>query len=108
PLHFSNNPPPPQISTLSLHDALPISRPPRAERSTRPPARRRRNGSTTWNPPLVRFVSHHITLKWGQTPFFSFHFSHLRILLTHRSEEHTSELQSRGHLVCRLLLEKKK
>src|SRR5690625_6669393 len=25
----------------------------------------------------------------------------------HRSEEHTSELQSRGHLVCRLLLEKK-
>src|SRR5437870_6331819 len=29
----------------------------------------------------------------------------LRLL---RSEEHTSELQSRGHLVCRLLLEKKK
>src|SRR5437870_7497562 len=31
-------------------------------------------------------------------------------LCTHnkRSEEHTSELQSRGHLVCRLLLEKKK
>src|SRR5437870_7991134 len=27
---------------------------------------------------------------------------------TPRSEEHTSELQSRGHLVCRLLLEKKK
>src|SRR5690625_5848720 len=26
---------------------------------------------------------------------------------TRRSEEHTSELQSRGHLVCRLLLEKK-
>src|SRR5439155_3595366 len=34
-----------------------------------------------------------------------------RILVRHedsRSEEHTSELQSRGHLVCRLLLEKKK
>src|SRR5438309_5338649 len=28
--------------------------------------------------------------------------------LTHRSEEHTSELQSQFHLVCRLLLEKKK
>src|SRR5690625_6465900 len=28
--------------------------------------------------------------------------------LEDRSEEHTSELQSRGHLVCRLLLEKKK
>src|SRR5215510_15105429 len=29
-------------------------------------------------------------------------------LIAPRSEEHTSELQSRGHLVCRLLLEKKK
>src|SRR3712207_7448527 len=29
-------------------------------------------------------------------------------LVTHRSEEHTSELQSRQYLVCRLLLEKKK
>src|SRR5207253_4496113 len=28
--------------------------------------------------------------------------------IVHQSEEHTSELQSRGHLVCRLLLEKKK
>src|SRR5687768_18240146 len=32
----------------------------------------------------------------------------LRALDRHRSEEHTSELQSRLHLVCRLLLEKKK
>src|SRR5262245_64434897 len=31
-----------------------------------------------------------------------------RVLLTYRSEEHTSELQSLRHLVCRLLLEKKK
>src|SRR5437870_7381827 len=30
------------------------------------------------------------------------------LVLGSRSEEHTSELQSRGHLVCRLLLEKKK
>src|SRR5690625_6474612 len=30
------------------------------------------------------------------------------IHIVERSEEHTSELQSRGHLVCRLLLEKKK
>src|SRR5690554_7134562 len=29
-------------------------------------------------------------------------------VVIHRSEEHTSELQSRPHLVCRLLLEKKK
>src|SRR2546429_3890727 len=32
----------------------------------------------------------------------------LGLLLKQRSEEHTSELQSRLHLVCRLLLEKKK
>src|SRR5690625_6882877 len=32
----------------------------------------------------------------------------LIVMLLVRSEEHTSELQSRGHLVCRLLLEKKK
>src|SRR5207253_6419941 len=30
------------------------------------------------------------------------------LIFPRRSEEHTSELQSRGHLVCRLLLEKKK
>src|SRR5207249_5921603 len=34
--------------------------------------------------------------------------THLHFLGTHRSEEHTSELQSRFDLVCRLLLEKKK
>src|SRR5437660_9660145 len=32
----------------------------------------------------------------------------VRLIRVLRSEEHTSELQSRGHLVCRLLLEKKK
>src|SRR5689334_24369253 len=34
--------------------------------------------------------------------------SHLLRILGRRSEEHTSELQSQFHLVCRLLLEKKK
>src|SRR5690625_1390128 len=38
-----------------------------------------------------------------QPPFIE----RLRRTLNQRSEEHTSELQSRGHLVCRLLLEKK-
>src|SRR5947208_5002143 len=33
---------------------------------------------------------------------------HLVDAIDHRSEEHTSELQSPDHLVCRLLLEKKK
>src|SRR2546429_9844075 len=35
-------------------------------------------------------------------------FPEAQVSLTARSEEHTSELQSRLHLVCRLLLEKKK
>src|SRR2546429_1102242 len=34
--------------------------------------------------------------------------THLAVAIGYRSEEHTSELQSRLHLVCRLLLEKKK
>src|SRR5690625_4351822 len=45
----------------------------------------------------------------GRPFFMATHFfgPHLPYLLPRRSEEHTSELQSRGHLVCRLLLEKK-
>src|SRR5438876_5650547 len=68
------------INTLSLHDALPISRPRRwvdsggARRGLRPDVGRCRPGSRR----------------------------------DRRSEEHTSELQSPVHLVCRLLLEKKK
>src|SRR5437660_8251701 len=38
----------------------------------------------------------------------AFNFEGAERLEVDRSEEHTSELQSRGHLVCRLLLEKKK
>src|SRR5207253_10633771 len=93
---------------LSLHDALPISRsasrpppPPRPRRrapcrrcSPATPGRRRRTGprapprgSARAGPPASLVPLHGL--------------AHLR------SEEHTSELQSRGHLVCRLLLEKK-
>src|SRR5271166_6867074 len=42
-------------------------------------------------------------VKWNRLPQFRFEDDGMQ-----RSEEHTSELQSRGHLVCRLLLEKKK
>src|SRR3712207_8999915 len=35
-------------------------------------------------------------------------FNYIDFILLYRSEEHTSELQSRQYLVCRLLLEKKK
>src|SRR2546422_2363615 len=47
-----------------------------------------------------------------QTPFFFFRILQVaagrKLPVSLRSEEHTSELQSRLHLVCRLLLEKKK
>src|SRR2546430_11241370 len=42
------------------------------------------------------------------TPLFAGFRSCARRLLSGRSEEHTSELQSQSNLVCRLLLEKKK
>src|SRR5439155_8982274 len=51
---------------------------------------------------------------WSRVGVYDDLFGRRRFLLAeqiivhpHRSEEHTSELQSRGHLVCRLLLEKK-
>src|SRR5690625_6047544 len=55
-----------------------------------------------------------IGLRLASTPPWQRLNTHQRTMLPHsartcvRSEEHTSELQSRGHLVCRLLLEKKK
>src|SRR3712207_8632556 len=71
-----------EIYTLSLHDALPIWPPWRCRlsRSARPAMRPRQQPS----PPALRRP------------------------VGIRSEEHTSELQSRQYLVCRLLLEKKK
>src|SRR3712207_7774836 len=48
----------------------------------------------------------HINLLKSQIPFPAWKFS--STFLLERSEEHTSELQSRQYLVCRLLLEKKK
>src|SRR3712207_8351084 len=48
----------------------------------------------------VRLAQHEVELTPGAPPVARQH--------RHRSEEHTSELQSRQYLVCRLLLEKKK
>src|SRR5690625_6083186 len=55
----------------------------------------------------------HVTGNGYSTPYYFLTplgsvFAELYDKYTERSEEHTSELQSRGHLVCRLLLEKKK
>src|SRR5262245_62790410 len=72
-----------ELYTLSLHDALPISS------STRPAGRGNRVCPSRWRSPRRSGLRH-----GGR------HRS--------RSEEHTSELQSLRHLVCRLLLEKKK
>src|SRR5437870_2789476 len=51
-----------------------------------------------------------ITINASNFGFGPIQSSHVRnkVDAKVRSEEHTSELQSRGHLVCRLLLEKKK
>src|SRR5207253_10787714 len=90
---------PPVIYALSLHDALPIS----AERRCRCPSSwhvRCSGGSSSsgcFTRRRARSTSSSIPAPWRESG------SSRR-----RSEEHTSELQSRGHLVCRLLLEKKK
>src|SRR5947209_14122981 len=74
-----------EISTLSLHDALPISDAPEHLRLRRAEA----SGAKT-------------SLGGGGRGFV------IAPDASARSEEHTSELQSRQYLVCRLLLEKKK
>src|SRR3712207_7924434 len=91
-----------EIYTLSLHDALPISEEAVQQRLAQETiikqnkqTKKRRKGVETLgngNPEIVTTESD----KDGQHT------------LARRSEEHTSELQSRQYLVCRLLLEKKK
>src|SRR3712207_7514566 len=83
-----------EIYTLSLHDALPISS------RTSTTLRRCRPGSTRPQPPPGR------ARRPPRQPRPSSRTS-IRLPAC-RSEEHTSELQSRQYLVCRLLLEKKK
>src|SRR5699024_12486829 len=76
-----NNTPPTEIYTLSLHDALPISE------------------------------SCRLSCIWYTCTICAFECNYNDGLATYiytRSEEHTSELQTRFDLVCRLLLEKKK
>src|SRR5439155_7432848 len=92
-----------EIYTLSLHDALPILK---AQASRPCSTIRSVLGSKPHSPSSA--AERTLTLPRASTP----RRWAARWLPatgdTRRSEEHTSELQSRGHLVCRLLLEKKK
>src|SRR5690554_5062963 len=91
---FSTDPLTPKFYTLSLHDALPI-----CFGSLRFDFCVRHWHGLPKLPDGTRLPDK-LRLAWyGQEG---------RSLPDHRSEEHTSELQSRPHLVCRLLLEKKK
>src|SRR3712207_7700550 len=79
-----------EIYTLSLHDALPIF----------DDAGGRRSGARRGTGP------HSLEVGPDQRVVQATEGRHR--VRAHRSEEHTSELQSRQYLVCRLLLEKKK
>src|SRR5207249_10347985 len=101
-LFFFNTPPTTAIYTLSLHDALPISGiGVRGSESsdTTPSGTRTAPGSAVCA--RSRFA-HPCRWRWGRTRW-SARLPGRPV----RSEEHTSELQSRFDLVCRLLLEKK-
>src|SRR3712207_8689307 len=92
-----------EIYTLSLHDALPIL--PGSDdglRGLRPrPARARVGARRLRADRIPRARAHRPRGDGGAPP-------ERRRGAEPRSEEHTSELQSRQYLVCRLLLEKKK
>src|SRR3712207_8442579 len=90
-LDFFNDTATTEIYTLSLHDALPILL---WVKENEPDA----FGSTTnW-----LNVADYIAFRLSGVAATDYS------LASRRSEEHTSELQSRQYLVCRLLLEKKK
>src|SRR5206468_12022370 len=86
---FFHAPPPTEIYTLSLHDALPIF------------AVLVLGGAALVPEEVFALVLLALLLSLGLLVLDV-------VLDVGRSEEHTSELQSRSDLVCRLLLEKKK
>src|SRR2546427_6759487 len=66
-----------------------------------------RSGGTTWPASLFIFVPSSAFYTNDLTQGVD-DFHQIALRRHHRSEEHTSELQSQSNLVCRLLLEKKK
>ena len=116
-IFFFNDTATPEIYTLSLHDALPIS----YEVEYRPLVPTGANGDSKEAQLVITSVElgdYIFKLDLSARPAASERALHFKAALgaSHvqtfrfrnyvRSEEHTSELQSRLHLVCRLLLEK--
>src|SRR2546429_6527471 len=104
---FLNDPAPPEISTLPLPDALPILMPFEAlatPQVTSPnvPEIQAPQGAKRSD---ISFAAPQATEKLDQ-PTATVPPQAAGKITQIRSEEHTSELQSRLHLVCRLLLEK--
>src|SRR5258708_9944770 len=89
---FFNDPAPTEIYTLPLHDALPISPASITAPTITSPSR---SNSASCLRVSARCCAAPVSSDPPKLP-------------SPRSEEHTSELQSPDHLVCRLLLEKKK
>src|SRR5699024_12021685 len=106
PLTSAHHPPPPtHVYTLSLHDALPIS--------LVVTSRKRSSSNGPWYKPIASTsilpcssISY-IGLPNHHDQKLALARSKVTSRIKVRSEEHTSELQSRFDLVCRLLLEKK-
>src|SRR5687768_18601332 len=84
-----------EIYTLSLHDALPIY-----------PLQR--HAIVFQSVPYERKILARVDVSGAGMAGLNDVCGHDIVTSIGRSEEHTSELQSRLHLVCRLLLEKKK
>src|SRR5262249_60684092 len=105
---LSNAPPTTALCTLSLHDALPISRnrdgrPVRARQWAEEGARRRVEGVDV---PGIFYVSDQDVVAECAEVGRGLHDTPGALQRAGaRSEEHTSELQSLTNLVCRLLLE---
>src|SRR5690606_40770146 len=101
--YFCDDAPTTAFCTLSLHDALPIYEP----KGLVPAQAVRSVGSSS---PCSRLTGTSVGLTFRSTTSRSMTTCSmsLRDGRSYRSEEHTSELQSRENLVCRLLLEKKK
>src|SRR5690625_2760857 len=90
-----------EIYTLSLHDALPIWEMAKTEASL--PDDRRIDFVSITTPNHMHFPVAKTFIEAGIHVVCD---KPMTNTVEERSEEHTSELQSRGHLVCRLRLEK--